>query len=216
MTLRAGVGWTLSGRVVDERGRTPPIAARQVRLMGQTLTGVTGPRPAPTRAANADWTFAIAGIFGPARVGLALPEGWAVRSIRRAGRDIGDAPLEGGSGEEVSDVEIVLTDRVTTISGIVQDRQGTPATGGTVIVFADDAERWFEGSRWVQTARPDDQGFYRVVGLPPGVYLAVALEYVEDDAWTDPGFLESLRPQAKRLTLSDAAAQTVPLRLQAP
>lgn len=28
-------------------------------------------------------------------------------------------------------------------------------------------------------------------GLPPGEYLAVALDYVDEDAWNDPEYLES-------------------------
>src|SRR5690242_21588188 len=44
----------------------------------------------------------------------------------------------------------------------------------------DDDGRWLEDSRYVRSARPDQQGTFQIKGLPPGDYLAVALEYVED------------------------------------
>jgi protocatechuate 3,4-dioxygenase beta subunit len=216
LALRASGGWTLSGRVTDERGTTPSIPPSQVRLAGQTLAGDPRSQARAGRAIDKDWTFAFAGIFGPARVLVIVPDGWAVKSILRAGRDIGDEPIEGGSGEEVSDVQIVVTNRVTTLSGDVRGARGAALDEGTVVVFAEDAARWFEASRWVRTARPDQQGHYRISGLPPGDYLAVALDYVEDGLWNDPEYLQSIRRYAERFTLGDGGSRTLALKLVAP
>ena len=79
-------------------------------------------------------------------------------------------------------------------------------------MFAANAGKWGEGSRFVRTTRPDQQGRFRIAGLPPGEYLAVALEYVEQfgeqldptgryGAWDDPEYLESLRPRVPADTL---------------
>jgi hypothetical protein len=52
--------------------------------------------------------------------------------------------------------------------------------------------------------------------VPPGEYLAVALDYVEQGIWNDPEYLESIRRYAQRLTLNEAGAHTLPLTLVAP
>ena len=86
----------------------------------------------------------------------------------------------------------------------------------TVLVFAAGAEKWFESSRRVKAARPDQQGQWRVKALAPGDYLAVALEYIEDGSWNDPEYLESLRAAATAFTLGEGEAQTVALKLTPP
>jgi hypothetical protein len=52
-----------------------------------------------------------------------------------------------------------------------------------------------------------------VKGLPAGEYLAIALEYIEDGAWHDPEYLESLRRDARTVTLAEGGTETVPLKV---
>jgi hypothetical protein len=68
----------------------------------------------------------------------------------------------------------------------------------------------------VRTARPDQQGRYQIKGLPPGEYLAVALNYVEDGSWNDPEYLESIRRYAQKLTLSEGDTKSAALKLVTP
>jgi hypothetical protein len=84
-----------------------------------------------------------------------------------------------------------------------------------VILFAADASKWYEGSRFVRATRPDQRGRYRIRGLLPGDYLAVALDYVEDGIWNDPDYLESLRRHAQKVALASAAA-SLPLTVVTP
>jgi hypothetical protein len=83
-------------------------------------------------------------------------------------------------------------------------------------VFADDPQRWTDGSRWVASARPDQSGRYQVRGLPAGAYLVIALDYVEDGIWNDAAYLESIRHRAERFVLGDAATQTLALKIATP
>jgi len=76
--------------------------------------------------------------------------------------------------------------------------------------------RWLEDSRYVRSARPDQQGTFQIKGLPAGEYLAVALEYVEDGAWNDPEYLDSIRPYGQRVKLLDSGSQTIALELISP
>ena len=52
--------------------------------------------------------------------------------------------------------------------------------------------------------------------MPPGDYLAIALDYVEDGAWNDPEYLEALMRDSERLTLAEAGSETVALKLVVP
>jgi hypothetical protein len=132
------------------------------------------------------------------------------------GRDITDTAIELKSGEALSDVQILVTNQVTSVTGRLADDKGQPLTDATVLVFADDPSQWAADSRGVRAVRPNQQGEWQIKGLPAGVYLAVALEYVEDGMWNDPEFLESLRRDAQPLTVNDATAQTMALTLVKP
>ncbi len=68
----------------------------------------------------------------------------------------------------------------------------------------------------MRAARPDQQGQWEIKALPAGEYFAVALDYVEDTAWYDPEYLESLREYAEKLTLGEGASQTIALKLASP
>src|SRR5204862_7196370 len=119
-------------------------------------------------------------------------------------------------GNDLSGVQVVLTSKITSLSGVLADSKGAPLTDGTVIVFAEDASKWAEESRWIKSVRPDQQGRYQIKGLPPGEYLAVAVDYVEDGLWNDPEYLESIRRHGQRITLSDAESRTLSLKLVTP
>lgn len=138
-----------------------------------------------------------------------------VKSIRHEGRDIMDAALELKSGEGVSGVEILITDRVTEINGQVVDGTNAPVGEATVLVFPVDANRWYENSRAIRATRPDQQGRWQLKGLPAGEYLAVALDYVENDAWQDPEYLESLRENSTKVQIVEGATEAVALKLVA-
>jgi hypothetical protein len=161
-------------------------------------------------------TFTVAGLYGPTRLRVNLPDDWTVESIQLDGRDITDEAIEARSGDALGNVQVVITNKVNLVSGTVTDAKGAVTADGTVLVFADDGGKWLEDSRFVRSARPDQQGAFQMKGLPSGDYLAVALEYVEDGSWNDPEYLESIRRYAQRLKLGDAASQTLALRLVSP
>ena len=85
-----------------------------------------------------------------------------------------------------------------------------------MLVFADDSERWFQGSRFIRAARPDAKGRYEIKGMPPAGYLAIAVDYVTESMWNDPDYLESLRPRAVKFTLGDGESKTIALTMATP
>jgi carboxypeptidase family protein len=219
VALVGSSGGFVSGRITADSGSLPATNAIHVilgrRMRGQPeplMLGILGAANGFGRAnLEADGTFAIDHVFGPARFDVQLPEGWGLQSIRHDGHDITDELLTFTSGEQLADLEIRLTRRITIVSGQVV---GGVATGdGTVLVFATDREKLFENSRFVRAVRPDQNGQYRIAGLPPGEYSAIALDYVEQNAWFDPEFLESLRAHAQPLTLAEGENKTLSLTL---
>src|SRR5439155_6332991 len=73
-----------------------------------------------------DWSFEIEGVNGPHRLQLVrAPAGWALQEIRVNGIDLDDRPLSfGRKSQSVTDVEVVLTDRVNELEGTIVDDRG--------------------------------------------------------------------------------------------
>jgi hypothetical protein len=218
VSLITSAGWTLSGQVVGDDGGVPGAPRDRVNIRGVALQPDTAPRnfaPDSGRVKD-DWTFSVTGLFGPNLIRPSVPDPWMLKAIYQDGRDITDTPIEMKSGEELTGVQVVLTDRVSTVTGQLLDDKGAPITDGTVIVFSAAADKWLENSRFVRSARPDQQGQYQIKGLPPGDNLAVAVDYVQEGMWNDPEYLESIRRYGQKLTLGDASTQAIQLRIVTP
>lgn len=234
LSLTTSMGWSLEGTVVTDTGSVPDTSASRFGVAARLVDPDTGagpggapPPPPPPGAPGSgavpdsgrvreDWRFNVPAVFGAARVRAIVPDGWTVKAILHDGRDIVDTPVEMKSGETMSGVQVIVSNRVTTISGQMLDDKGAPLVDGTVIVFPDDASKWSDDSRWVRAVRPDQQGRYQIQGLPPGDYLAVALDYVEDGAWNEAEYLDSIRRHGQRLTLSDAESRSLTLKPVTP
>jgi hypothetical protein len=110
------------------------------------------------------------------------------------GQDITDLPVEFPAGQTVSGAQIVLTKKVTTLSGQVTDAKGNPVLDATVIAFPSNDKLWTFQSRFIKAARPDQDGRYKMTAtswtrrLPgrraPGT---------EDGQAGDPEFLATIK-----------------------
>ena len=70
------------------------------------------------------------------------------------------------------------------------------------MLFPDDPSKWAFPSRYVQSTRSREDGTFFVRALPPhDRYLAVAVDYLEDDEATDPEFLQAIRGAATPFAL---------------
>ena len=217
VSLTTSGGGSMSGRIVFDGNVTPPQAATQFRVI---------PRPVNRENANAnmglpdngrvkpDWSFSLTAVLGANRIAVGgLPPGWALKSVDAQGRDFTDAPADFSGGEKYDDVVITLTNRFPTLTGTTANGRGAPLDA-MVVVFAEDAAKWAEDSRMVRTTRSDKAGTFRMTAMPPGDYLAIALEYVLDGDWNDPQFLESLRDRATKVTLREGEPGTLALQVR--
>jgi hypothetical protein len=163
---------------------------------------------------NEDGTFELRGLSGAhmIRVG-GLPTGWAVKSITLDGAHITDAPFDVKPGSRIDGLVVTLTDRLTEISGSVRDQRGQPVADYVIVVFPDDQKLWGSQSRYVTTARPNQNGSYSVKGLPPARYLATAIEALENGMHHDPALLAQLRGQAQSFTLVEGQTLRIDLEM---
>ena len=213
VTLITSRGWSMAGQIVTDNGTAPGVPRGRVRITARTP--IANPVQGPGQVHD-DWTFTVADIVGPARLRVDLPDEWTLKAVLRDGRDITETPIEMKSDEELSGVQIVVSNRVTTVTGQLTDDKGAPLADGTIIVFATASDKWAEDSRFVRAARPDQEGKYQIRGLPPGDYLAVAIDYVQDGMWNDPEYLASVRRYGRKLTLNDGDSRAISLKLVIP
>jgi hypothetical protein len=201
-------GAVARGRVTFDEPSAAPTGRVTLEVFPATPVPDPGGRRQPT--ANADGTFEARDLHerNVFRLGPFVPDGWALSSVRIEGNDVTDSGYAFKPGETVNGVEVILTRRLTRLTGSVRkDRQVVDDC--TVVVFSDDPRLWGYRTRHVKAARPNQDGTFAVTGLPPGDYLAVALEYLEPGDEQDPELLEKWRRNATRVTLDAGQSTTV-------
>jgi hypothetical protein len=131
------------------------------------------------------------------------------------GADITDTGMEFKAGETVAGVEVILTSKLTQVAGTVTGAGSQPAKDYTLVVFADDPQRWtLPNSRYIVGTRPDQDGRFQVKNLPAGGYYAIAVEYLAQGEWNDPDVLDRLKGNATKFTLADGETKTLDLKIK--
>ena len=217
LTVVTSKGASLSGNVIAAEGSAAKLSTNQVQIVaqpanGQFLPGPLGNRPA--RVEN-DGTFVLTGLTGQKFVRVnGLPQEWTLKAIMLNGVDVTDSALEFRGSTENSGLQVILTDKVSDLNGKVTTARGDVTRDYTVVVFPDDPAKWAFPSRFVKTGRADQQGQFRIRGLPPNDrYLAVAVDYLEDGEGTDPQFLEQIKDRATRFALGDGESKSLDLKI---
>lgn len=139
--------------------------------------------------------------------------GWWLRSAIIDGKDILDEPYTLDPSAAAPTVMLTLTDRHSSLSGAFQDAAGRATSAITVLVFPTNPAWWSDTSRRVRIERPDTDGKYTFVDLPPGDYLLAAVTDMEPDAWKDPAFLRSLVGGGVPVTIGEGEQKTQDLRI---
>jgi hypothetical protein len=208
-------GATLRGRVITETGETLPrdhkmrVASRPVDTT-RTFTAFDQ----DNGRVRDDMSFELKSVFGSSRLSISpVPPGWAVRSIIHEGKDLVDDPVEFRGGQQVEGLTVLLSKSMPRVRGTLLDERGTPVEA-SVVIFPEDPSKWSEQSRLIRSARPDHGGTFEFRDVVPGEYLLAPLDYVRDNDWSDPAFLEGLREGAKRVRVDDTGAASVALTLK--
>ena len=83
----------------------------------------------------------------------------------------------------------------------------------SVVVFPEDRGQWHFQSRFLARSQPDKTGRFNA-NLPPGKYLAIAVDALGPGEELDPEFLERALPRATRFSLLEGETRPLDLRLQ--
>ncbi len=124
-----------------------------------------------------------------------------------------DVPIDLREGAD--NAVITFTDRITELTGMIQDAGGQPAPEYHIVLFSRDKTYWAPTSRRIRTVRPAADGKYVMPHLPPGDYLITAVTDMEPGEQSDPSFLELLSRSAIALTIGEGEKKTQDLRLAA-
>jgi hypothetical protein len=204
---------TVSGRVIVDPAQAQSLT-NPLRIALMTVERNVFNATEPARVGD-DLSFELSAGAGRYRINwMNLPPGWMIRTIRINNTDVTDDDIEVKAGENISGVDIELTNKTATIAGAVSVRSGVPSTDYRLIVFAADKKLWTPNSRYFRMGGPDKDGRFKVAGLPPGNYNVVALERVEIAVpFNDAEFLQRISANADTVTLADGESRTIELRL---
>jgi hypothetical protein len=214
IVLVATKGARMTGRVTFEGAAPAASSAENLRIFAQGSGGepmmMMGAMPARV---GLDGKFELTGLHGRRLLRTMGASGWYLKAVRVDGRDVVDTPIEFKGSEEITNVEIVLTSTAVQISGTVTGSDGKPVKDYSVVVFPEDKALWTPDSRCFSQARPDQDGRFKVIGLPGETYLVAALDYVDSQEWRDPEFLERLSEAATRVSAAEGETKEVTLKL---
>ena len=196
---------TLRGTIVADAGVKRPLP--------QNIDVFARPRRAGlqnTFATATGTTFELVSPSGPFTLEAAVPNGWAVKSMTLGGLDATDLALD-IAGEQGVPVTVVLTDRITEVSGTVAGVDGA----SFVVLFPADSSNWT--ARRVRMAQTDARGRFRIVGLPPGdKYLAVAVQELDEGQESDPEFLQQVVNAGTAFNLTAEEKRVIDLKVFKP
>ena len=213
IVLAATRGTTARGVIVTEDADRPSFTPSRLQVIAQPVEPLRAGFRAPARVGD-DWTVELRGLTGNELIRvMGLPPEWGLKAVRLRGVDVTDRPLTAAEMNRPVDLEVVITDQITHLTGTVTDARGEPTQEYTVVVFADDPTRWSYPSRFVRTGRPDQEGVFKIEGLPAGRYAAVAADYVPPQAWTAPEYLEQLSPWTTSVELREGETESITLRV---
>jgi len=217
LTLVTAAGAIINGSVVSDTGEPLDFRPQQLQIAARVASADPGGFGAPSLPARVadDWSFSLRNINDAVLIRATLPQGWWLKSVTVNGQDVTDTPTEFPPGQAVGGMQVVLTKKVSALSGQITDGRGNPVLDATVVIFPANEKLWTFQSRFVKAARPDQDGRYQVSGLPPEDYMAIALQGLEDGQAGDPDFLASVKDQASKFSLGDGETKAVNIKLAA-
>jgi hypothetical protein len=212
-------GSTVSGHVVFDGSGPAPVGLEAANLRLEPVGASLIPSPAvqPARLmVDANGRITSASVTPGRYLLRAAPvRPWAVESATTGDRDIVDDPIDIRSN--IVDLVLTLTDRpLGTISGSAVDAGGQPAADASVIVFPANANQRRDTSasaRRLRAIRAQATGAFAFANLPPGDYVAVALDADPPANWQSPQRLEAWEKVATRVTVALGEVQRLNLEV---
>lgn len=137
-----------------------------------------------------------------------MPDGYYLKSVKLAGREMPDATLDLNYGG--GQVQVVLAPTAGDITGTVQNSHGDPAASVQVTAVPTSGSLRKDMNKLVTT---DAMGNFTLHGLPPGEYKIFAWEEVETNAWMDHDYRQPFETQSVSAKVDASTTPTVQLKL---
>jgi 5-hydroxyisourate hydrolase-like protein (transthyretin family) len=208
-------GASISGRIVLE-GQAVPASAFYDGAGFVSLTRTPDPNhPTMPRDWEAGARFADDGSFqlngitiGEYRVSLPqLTPGFYIKEIRYGLTDALARPFQFNPGQPAR-LEILLSQRVAQVNGVVFNARSEPVSGAQVVLIPNDSRDRAELFKGTTT---DQDGRFTIRNAAPGQYRILAWETIEPWLWFDPDILKRDEPFSMPLQLSESGSATVSL-----
>jgi hypothetical protein len=190
-----------------------PTLWRNPTLLGAPpMPATAGNPPVLRNIAPGTYHVYLTPLLGPLRTlsPVDVPPAWQnayVKSMRMGDVDV----LTGGiSLERQTDtpLEIVIGVNPGTLEGQVMNEVRQPIGGAYVTLFANNpADRLYRTDMFKVTGT-DNQGRFRLQGLPPGEYRVFAWENVERGTWLDSTFLRLHEDKGVTIKIEEGKVQT--------
>ena len=137
-----------------------------------------------------------------------LPDGYYLKSVKLAGREMPDSTLDLSYGG--GPIDVVLAPTAGDVTGSVQNARNEAATGVQVTVVPTSFSLRRDMNKLVTT---DASGNFTLHGLPPGDYKVFAWEEVETNAWMDRDYRQPFESLSASVRVDQSTTPNVTLRL---
>jgi hypothetical protein len=215
LTLRQG--FRVSGQMEFEgRARPSDDLVRRIVITVESSDGRTlDPASLSRIAIQPDGSFSSSALPEGSyflRINNA-PPGWGLTRSNLGGRDVSKAPLT--LDRDLSRILLTLSDRVSEVSGSVQNVSGVSDPDAAVLVFPVESASWTDYGitpPYIRSVRVDSDGSYRLIGLVAGDYFVVAVPEEAAVNWQETKTLKTLAQVASRLVVAPGGAKSLNLR----
>lgn len=210
--MNLGPGARISGSLQFEAaGRLSPDDVGRIWVTARAA--IASPAGALTKTVvDRDATFVLDTPPGSRLIQVEdLPDSWSLDRVTFQGQDITDTPLDLDPGEELRDIRLVLTTRVSRLAGVLRDARGLGVMDHAVVAVPVNPLLRRSAGRHVRLVYPGLDGRYEIRGLPAGNYLVAAVQELLDADLYGQDALERIAARGTGVTIR--AGETTALDL---
>jgi hypothetical protein len=231
VVLSIGRSFSIAGRVLFE-GRTPTAAELEMFRLGLAMdppvnglvpdsySTILPSRSFTIQAGRGDFRVAVAPLLSlsgafrfPPMSNVSTLKDLFVKSIRLGDVDVLDNGLH-LDGPTQQTLEIVIGTASGSLEGRVVGADGQPLPNVTVAVVPDAVRR--SRTDLIKSTSSDSSGQFRLAGVPPGDYVAFAIDGPDDGEWQKPDTLRAREATGTAVRIPESSPARVELVAQPP
>ena len=206
---------SIAGRVMFAEGLPPavpgsPDPVRSLRVSAATPPGPGAFGPPSNAEVASDLSFTLKGLSSSAIVRInGLPRNFVLKQVLVGTEDITDRPhefVDRDSGE----LQIVLTSRVSGVSGTAVDGSGKPAVDAVVLLLLEPQQG---RSGLYRTGSVDPRGRFQIPALRSGSFVVLAVPRDRMPRVNNPDAYDALAKEGQPIAIGDGEFKVIDLKL---